>query len=112
MQFRVSGMTTGSRWSLCHFVATTVAVWVAQAGRGHDSALIPFVVLAFPLGYVLRVLPYDWLIDHFSHMEMMLIVVSFLALNSYLWGHTAAFVQRRIARVRTGRDEGRGRELF
>ncbi len=101
VRFRLHRMTRGGMFSICHLIASAVALVVALDGI-HWSTQVPWLVLSFPLMYLLWLLPDDpdWLAARLSRAGALLLFLCLLAANSYLWGHPAAYVRRRIVRWR------------
>ncbi len=110
MRFRLYRMTRGGRYSLCHFGATVVAMFVALNGV-HWYTQIPWLVLTFPLGSLMMLAPWlgvdtDRLAAHITRGGLMLLAFGVVATNSFLWGYTAAHIRRRIFRARARKRMG------
>jgi hypothetical protein len=97
-------MSRGSRYALCHLGLSAFFLVLPHLGA-EGVAIIPLLILFFPLTYLLWLLPPRWLSDHFSEAGGMFIGLCLMTVNSYLCGYTASFLQGWIARRRNNKTK-------
>jgi hypothetical protein len=110
MRFRLYEISTGGKCSLYYLFASMVALFVGLGGAT-DFSPAPWLVLSFPLitlaAWLLPVERNGWMEKHLTREGVMILFLCLMVCNSYLWGHTIAFVSKRLVKLFANRADSR-----
>jgi hypothetical protein len=98
--FRLSGLSRGGKYALCHLLAFSVALMALGSGGG-ALAYVLFLILGLPLLCLPMLFP-D-LLERRPPSVAVLLFVGLMVANSYLVGHAAAGAQVLAEWVRSRR---------